>query len=238
MENTMVTAADNIVGLTANNPISAVRQQFFVNKFLHHAQEVLKMCFKSYQRFGPDQIFFRVTGVADPMQFDKGNPDEDFDIKISFDVLNNDPETVEARLSQFVNLLQLDRNGRINVDALLEMSAAQIDPIMADAFLQPAEQAQQQVVKQVTEDLSKIYAGIEVGARPNGAQIALEIVRQYAVQPDILARLQQDEAFRARLEKYTAQYQFAMTQMQNAEVGRLGTAPAQMGEVQTQTLNQ
>jgi len=238
MENTMVTAADNIVGLTANNPISAVRQQFFVNKFLHHAQEVLKMCFKSYQRFGPDQIFFRVTGVADPMQFDKGNPDEDFDIKISFDVLNNDPETVEARLSQFVNLLQLDRNGRINVDALLEMSAAQIDPIMADAFLQPAEQAQQQVVKQVTEDLSKIYAGIEVGARPNGAQIALEIVRQYAVQPDILARLQQDEAFRARLEKYTSQYQFALTQMQNAEVGRIGTAPAQMGEVQTQTLNQ
>ena len=238
MENTMVTAADNIVGLTVNNPISSVRQQFFVNKFLHHAQEVLKMCFKSYQRFGPDQIFFRVTGVADPMKFDKGNPDEDFDIKISFDVLNNDPETVEARLSQFVNLLQLDRNGRINVDALLEMSAAQIDPIMADAFLQPAEQAQQQVVKQVTEDLSKIYAGIEVGARPNGAQIALEIIRQYAVQPDILARLQQDEAFRARLEKYTAQYQFALTQMQNAEVGRLGTAPAQMGEVQTQTLNQ
>ena len=238
MENTMVVAADNIVGLNANNPLSSVRQQFFVNKFLYHAQEVLKMCFKSYQRFGPDQIFFRVTGVADPMKFDKGNPDEDFDIKISFDVLNNDPETVEARLGQFVNLLQLDRNGRINVDALLEMSAAQIDPIMADAFLQPAEQAQQQVVKLVTEDLAKIYAGIEVGARPNGAQVALEVIRQYASQPDVLARLQQDEAFRARLEKYTAQYQFALTQMQNAEIGRLGTAPAQMGGVETQTLNQ
>jgi hypothetical protein len=36
------------------------------------------------------------------MQFDKGNPDEDFDIKISCDVLNNDPETHEARLAQFV----------------------------------------------------------------------------------------------------------------------------------------
>lgn len=238
MENTMVVAADNIVGLNAENPLSPIRQQFFVNKFLYHAQEVLKMCFKSYQRFGPDQVFFRVTGVADPMRFDKGNPDEDFDIKISFDVLNNDPETVEARLGQFVNLLQLDRNGRINVDALLEMSAAQIDPIMADAFLQPAEQAQQQVVKLVTEDLAKIYAGIEVGARPNGAQIALEVIRQYASQPDVLARLQQDEAFRNRLEKYTSQYQFALTQVQNAEIGRLGTAPAQMGEVQTQTLNQ
>jgi hypothetical protein len=238
MENTMIDAADKIVGLAADNPISQIRQQFLVNKFLNHAQEVLKACFKSYQRFGPEQMFFRVTGVADPMRFDKGNPDEDFDIKISFDVLNNDPETVEARLTQFVNLLQLDKNGRINVDALLEISATQIDPIMADAFLQPAEQAQQQVVKLVTDDLSKIYAGIEAGARPNGAQIALEVIKQYVAQQDVMGRLQQDESFRTRLEKYTAQYQFALTQQQNAEIGRLGTAPAQMGGVETQTINQ
>ena len=238
MEKTMIDAADKIVGLALDNPISQIRQQFLVNKFLNHAQEVLKACFKSYQRFGPEQMFFRVTGVADPMRFDKGNPDEDFDIKISFDVLNNDPETVEARLTQFVNLLQLDKNGRINVDALLEISATQIDPIMADAFLQPAEQAQQQVVKLVTDDLSKIYAGIEAGARPNGAQIALEVIKQYVAQQDVMARLQQDESFRTRLEKYTAQYQFALTQQQNAEIGRLGTAPAQMGGVETQAINQ
>ena len=238
MEKTMITAADDIVGLNPENPISQVRQQFFVNKFLGHAEEVLKLAFKSYQRFGPDQVFFRVTGVADPMKFDKGNPDEDFDIKISFDVLNNDPDTHEARLSQFVQLLQLDRNGRINADALLEAMAASIDPIMADSILQPAEQASQQVVKFVTEDLSKIYAGIEVGARPNGAQIALEVIKQYVSQPDVMGRLQQDESFRGRLEKYTTQYQFAMTQVQNAEIGKIGTTPAQMGGVQTQALQQ
>ena len=238
MERTMIEAADKIVGLSVNDPISPIRQQFFINKFLSHAQDVLKMAFKCYQRFGPDQVFFRVTGVADPMQFDKGNPDEDFDIKISFDVLNNDPDTQEARLGQFVNLLQLDKNGRINADSLLEAMAAAIDPIMADAILQPAEQASQQVVKLVTEDLSKIYAGIEVGARPNGAQIALQVVQQYAQQPDVAQRLQQDEAFAARLQKYVAQYQFALQQMQNAQIGRLGTAPAQMGQMSTQNLQQ
>lgn len=195
------------------------------------------MAFKCYQRFGPDQVFFRVTGVADPIQFDKGDPNEDFDIRISFDVLNNDPETQEAKLSQFVSLLQLDKNGRINADSLLEAMAGSIDPIMADAILQPAEQAQQQVVKLVTDDLSKIYAGIEAGARPNGAQIALQVVQQYVAQPDIAQRLQQDEAFSARLQKYASQYQFALTQMQNAQIGRIGTAPAQMGEVSTQAIN-
>jgi hypothetical protein len=238
MERTMIEAADKIVGLFPNDPIGQVRQQFFINKFLTHAQDVLKMAFKCYQRFGPDQVFFRVTGVADPMRFDKGNPDEDFDIKISFDVLNNDPDTQEARLGQFVSLLQLDKNGRINADSLLEAMAAAIDPIMADAILQPAEQAQQQVVKMVTEDLSKIYAGIEVGARPNGAQIALQVVQQYTQQPDVAQRLEQDESFRARLEKYVTQYQFALQQMQNAQIGKIGTAPAQMGDVNTQTLQQ
>jgi hypothetical protein len=112
--------------------------------------------------------------------------------------------------------------------------AASIDPVMADAILQPAEQAQEQVVKMVTEDLSKIYAGIEVGARPNGAQIAMQVLQQYTQQPDVAQRLQQDESFRARLEKYANQYQFALQQMQNAQIGKLGTAPAQMGEMTTQ----
>ena len=236
MERTMIGAADKIVGLAVDDPLSSIRQQYFVNKFLSHTQDVIKMAFKCYQRFGPDQVFFRVTGVADPMQFDKGNPDEDFDIKISFDVLNNDPETHEARLAQFVQLLQLDKNGRINTDSLLEHMAGSIDPIMADAVLQPAEQASQQVVKMVTDDLAKIFAGIEMPARPNGAQVALQVIQQYVAQQDVAQRLEQDETFRGRLEKYAQQYQFALTQMQNAQIGRIGTQPAQMGEMTTQNV--
>lgn len=236
MERTMIGAADKIVGFAVDDPLSSIRQQYFVNKFLSHTQDVIKMAFKCYQRFGPDQVFFRVTGVADPMQFDKGNPDEDFDIKISFDVLNNDPETHEARLKQFVQLLQLDKNGRINTDSLLEHMAGSIDPIMADAVLQPAEQASQQVVKMVTDDLAKIFAGIEMPARPNGAQVALQVIQQYVAQQDVAQRLEQDETFRGRLEKYAQQYQFALTQMQNAQIGRIGTQPAQMGQMTTQNV--
>jgi hypothetical protein len=51
-----------------------------------------------------------------------------------------------------------------------------------------------------------------------------------------MQRVQQDESFRARLEKYQKQYAFQMQQMQNAQIGKIGTAPAQMGEMQTQGL--
>ena len=235
MESTLTNLADKLVGLD-DSQISEIRKQFLVDKFLSHTAEVLRMAFKCFQRFGPDEVFFRVTGIPDAQLMDKGNPDESFDIMINFDVQNNDPETVEKKLQQFVQLNSLNANGRLNVDALLDVAAASIDPVMADAILQPVEDAQQQIVKDVTDDLAKIYSGIEMPARPAGAQIALQAIQQYAQQPDIAQRLQTDEAFAARMQKYIGQYTFQMQQAQNAQIGRVGTAPAAMGDIQTQNL--
>lgn len=228
MEQTMEDQADRLCGLDEKSQISQIRQQFLVDKFLQHSAEVLRMCYRCFQRFGPDSIFFRVTGVPDPQTFDKGNAEENFDIVVNYDVLNSDTESQEKKLEQIVALTQMDRNGRINVDRLLDTVANAIDPVLADSILQPTEVAQEQIVKKVTDDLTKIFAGIEVNAQPNGAQIALQLIQEYAQQPDITQRLQTDQSFAARIEKYSAQYTFQLQQMQNAQIGRLGTAPAQM----------
>ena len=236
MEQTLLNQADRMIGLDPQDPMSQSRQQFMVDKFLGHVAEVIRMSYKCFQRFGPDQVFFQVTGIPDPQVINKGNPNENFDIMINFDVLDTDPETVEKKLQGFVSLQQLNVNNRINVDGLLDIAAASIDPVMADAVLQPAPDAQEEMVKNVTDDLTKIFAGIEMPARPAGAQIAMQVIQQYVQQPDIAQRLQQDEAFRGRLEKYQGQYTFQMQQAQNAQIGRIGTAPAQMGEVSTQNM--
>ena len=235
IETTLQAQADRLMGLD-DSPISQLKKQYLVNKFLKHSAEVIKLAYKCYQRFGPDSTFFRVTGSPDPQMFGKGDPNEDFDVTISYDVLNTDPDTQEKKLAQIQALTALDRNGRINVDNLLTVIANSVDPVLADQVLQPVEDAMEQVVKQVTDDLSKIFAGIEMPARPTGGQIAMQVIQQYTAQPDVTARLQQDEAFRARLEKYANQYTFQMQQQQNAQIGRIGTEPAQMGNIQTQTM--
>jgi hypothetical protein len=237
LEQTMLQQANTMMGLDHENPMSRIRQQHFVDKFLHHVRDVIRLAFKCYQRFGPEQVFFRVTGVSDPQRFSRGDPNENFDIVVNYDVLSADPENLETQLNQFVSLVQFDRNGRINMDRMLEVMASAVNPVLADAVLQPAEEAQQQIVKQVTDDLSKIYAGIEVGARPNGAQVAMQTIQQYLQQPDVGQRFQQDKPFQDRLNKYMQQYQFQMQQMQNAQIGKIGTAPAQMGDVSTQGLS-
>jgi len=106
--------------------------------------------------------------------------------------------------------------------------------VLASTILQPAQAAQDQIVKQVTDDLAKISAAIEMPARPNGAQVAMQVIQQYASQPDVQQRLAQDEAFRGRLEKYQQQYVFQMQQAQNAQIGKIGTAPANVGGMETQ----
>jgi hypothetical protein len=231
IENTLLELADKLTGLDESN-VGRVRQQFLVDKFLSHTAKVIRMAFKCFQRFGPDEVFFRVTGVPDPQTMSKGDPDEDFDIMINFDVLNTDPETVEYKLRQFVQLNQLNVNGRMNVDNLLDIAAASIDPVMADSIIEPIENSQKQIVDDVNSDLVKIFSGIESNARPAGAQIAMGVIQRYAQQPDIAQRLESDEGFKARMEKYAGQYTFQMQQMQNAETGRRGTAPAQMGGMQ------
>jgi hypothetical protein len=238
VEVSMTAQADRAVGLDMSNPISASRQQFVVSKFLDHVRDVLNMAWKLYQRMGPDEVFFQVTGNPNPQVMTKGSADENFSIVVNFDSQSNDPETAETQLKNMVSLVQLDRNGIMDVNKLLEFTASSINPIFADYVLQPAEEAQQKVAKNVTDDLAKIFAGIEVPAQPNGAQMAMQMIQAYVQQPDVAARAQQDEAFGARLQKYMEQYQFQLQQMQNAEIGRIGTAPAQMGGVMTQQMQQ
>jgi len=238
VEVSMTAQADRSVGLDMSNPISASRQQFVVSKFLDHVRDVLNMAWKLYQRMGPDEVFFQVTGNPNPQVMTKGSADENFSIVVNFDSQSNDPETAETQLKNMVSLVQLDRNGIMDVNKLLEFTASSINPIFADYVLQPAEEAQQKVQKNVTDDLAKIFAGIEVPAQPNGAQMAMEMIQAYVQQPDIMQRAQQDEAFGARLQKYMEQYQFQLQQMQNAEIGRIGTAPAQMGGMTTQGMEQ
>ena len=238
IEAQMISQADKAVGLDMENPLAAIRQQFIVNKFLDHVKDILGLAFKLFQRMGPDEVFFQVTGNPDNQVITKGDADDNFTIMVSFDTRETDPETVETQMKNMATLMQIDRNGRIDVNKLLELLTAQINPFMADYILQPAEEAQDKMKKDITDDITKIYAGMEVPARPNGSQIAMQLIQQYAQQPNVAQRLQSDEGFAAGLEKYYKQYEMEAMQAQNAVTGRLGTQEAKIGEISTQNMGE
>ena len=228
--------AMDLVGLNPSNELSAQRQQFFINKFLNHCSGILKKAYKSFLVFGPDEKFFRVTGYPNEMTIYKSPEDEEIDVCISFDVQNQDPEMMKSKIDAVLQLARTSPSNTFNLEATEQLAINAIDPSIADMIIQPEGQGQEEMIKNVTDDLTKIYAGIPVGARPNGGQIAMQVIQEYVSQEAIQARMQSDATFGANIQNYVAQYQQQVVQQQNAEIGRLGANPAQMGSVSTQNI--
>jgi hypothetical protein len=230
--------AMDLVGLNEGSQMSAQRQQFFVDKFLTHCSDILKLAYKAFLVFGPDEKFFRVTGYPNEMVIYRSPDDEEIDVCISFDVQNQDPEMMKAKIAAILELARNSPNNTFNLQAAEQLAANAIDPSIADVIIQPQGEGQEEMVKNVTDDLTKIYAGIPVGARPNGGQIAMQVIQEYTQQEDIQKRMAEDAGFVANIQNYAAQYQQQVVQQQNADIGRLGAAPAQMGNIQTQNIEE
>jgi len=230
--------AMDLVGLNEDSQLSSQRQQFFIDKFLTHCSDILKLAYKAFLVFGPDEKFFRVTGYPNEMVIYRSPDDEEIDVCISFDVQNQDPEMMKAKIAGILELARNSPSNTFNLQAAEQLAANAIDPSIADVIIQPQGQGQEEMVKDVTDDLTKIYAGIPVGARPNGGQIAMQVIQEYTQQEDIQKRMAEDAGFVANIQNYAAQYQQQVVQQQNAEIGRLGAAPAQMGNIETQNIEE
>lgn len=226
VEEVLLKQAKMLVGLDPEDPLAPSKQQFYIDKYLSHVQKVVRKIFRAFLMYGDEEVFFRVTGYPERLKVTKADLSDEYDINISFDVLNNDPESLDRKLTAMARAFQFDRNGKLDNDAWLEMYSYAVDPIMADAIVQPSGAAVEQTVGKVLTDLSKVYSGIEVGAQPNGAAVAMQVIQAYVSQPDIQERLQREPEFAERLQKYAGQYQMQLMQQQNAAVGKLGTAPA------------
>lgn len=213
-----------------------MKQQANINRWLRSWVRVYEHVYALYKQYGPDEEFFRVIGSMSPQaqRFSKGDRGEKYDIYLNFDVLNQDPEILMAKYKQIGDIAaQWDRYGQVDSGQYLQVMIEAIDPIIAERILLPKEQASQKEVNEEQNDLTKIWSGIDTDVPTNAAhEIRLQVAQNYLQGSqeipalDVQQRLQSDEAFRARMEKHIKQLQFAITQKQNAQIGRLGTAPA------------
>jgi len=234
IEEFVMKEALNLVGLDPDNPLSPQRQQQRIEKFLQHAKECLKMAYKAYVLWGDPELEFRVTGQPEPLSLKDSDLSADLDVSINFDSLNQDPENMRNKVEAFLNLMRSDATGRFSQDDMLEVAANMIDPSIADQVLKPIEEARNEILKKVAEDLALIWSGQSVGAQPNGAQIAIEYIQQYAQKQSIQQRIAGDPDYAEALQTYVGQYEFQLQQQQNAVTGRIGTEPAELQGVNTQ----
>lgn len=230
--------ADRYFGRNAPgvDPIEAqMKQQEIIDKVFQHLKHVLDQVFSLYQQYGPDEEYFRVTGVQDMQKFNKGQAGERFDFYMQFDAALQDPAQILERVKAIAELGgMLDRNGVLDTEQLLTIAVGQILPGAAESVMMPKETASQKAIEEERQTITEIYAGVPPNVRPQDAhEMKLQVFQQWLAQPDISEKVQQDPALQERISQYLKQRQFAVTQRQNAEIGRLGTAPTEFGETPT-----
>jgi len=226
--------ADRYFGRNAPgvNPVEAqMKQQEVIDKVFHHLKLLLDQVYSLYQQYGPDQEYFRVTGMQDMQKYDKGNAGERFDFYMQFDAATQDPEQMLERVKAIAQLgAQLDKNGTLDTERLLQIAVGQILPGAAESIMLPKETASQKAMDEERQTIAEIYAGVPPNVRPNDAhEMKLQVFQQWLQQPDVAQKVQQDPALQERIQNYMQQRQMQVQQKQNAEIGRLGAAPTQFG---------
>jgi hypothetical protein len=215
------------------DPVEAqMKQQFLIDKVFNHLRQVLDQVYSLYQQYGPDQEFFRVTGMQDLQKFNKGNPGERFDFSIQFDAASQDPAQMLERTKAIAELAPvLDRNGTLDTERLLQIQVNQLLPGAAESIMIPKETASQKAVEEERQTIAEIYAGVPPNVRPNDAhEMKLQIFQQWLAQPDVAQKVQEDPALQERIQNYLQQRTFQVQQRENAAIGRLGATPTQFGE--------
>jgi len=205
--------------------------------WLNKWQIVFRKVFTLHMQYGPDEEFYRVIGQQSdkPSKFNKADFNGKYDLYLAYDVLNNDPEMWQAKIKAMGEVAaQFDRNGQVDYSKLLQKAFDMIDPILAEDVLVPQEMAAQKEVTETQGDISRMWAGVDLDAPTTGInpELRLQVIKNWMTgvpdnpAVDVQARVMADESLRKRIERYSQQLQFQMDQRENAQIGRIGTAPA------------
>ena len=230
MEEFLEKEANFISGLLEDR-ISVERQQYIVNRALHHVASLARIAYRMFtQYYRGNEIYFQITGR--PEQFTYQRTSEDLEIDFFFDVRTNDPKFVQETTDFLTALRNFDTTGRIDPSNLIDVMVNLRAPQFATRLLRSQEEAQEDVIRNVASDLALIWSGQSVPARQQGAQIALQYIEQYTQKPSVAARLQSDAQFAEDLANYVGRYEFQMQQLQNAQIGRTGGEPTDLEQAQ------
>ena len=209
-----------------------MKQQRNIDKVFQHLKHVIDQVWTLYQQYGPDEEYFRVTGMRDMQKFAKGRAGERFDFYMQFDAATQDPEQMLERVKTVGELGgMLDKNGTLDTEKLLQLAIGQVLPGASEKVLLPKETASQKAMEEERQLIAELVAGVPPNVREQDAhEMKLQVFTQWLQQPDIQQKAQQDQALQERIQTYMQQRQMQIQQKQNAQIGRLGTAPTQFGQ--------
>lgn len=204
------------------------RKQRMVTRWLMGWGEAAGMCLQLSQQFGPDEIWFRVVGSAkaQPLKATRAEIQGKFDLHLSWNVLNQDPELLQAKLDLLLKLLGADVNGVVDRTELMTVIFEYLDPNLGERLLQPMEAAAQREIEDEKTVFARMMTGQEEDVKPDGQayQLRMRVMKQLLeTNPVAQQAYQSNERVKEVMDKRMKQLDFQVQQkMVNPMIGRLG----------------
>jgi hypothetical protein len=219
-------------------PLTMLMQQTAVDRWLRSCKALVAQAFALMQQYVTDQEIMRVSGAMPaPFQVTREAIQGKFDLVAEFDVRDLDDEHLGKKLQYIAQVaVPLDVAGVIDRANLVKFIVGAVDPSLANQIVRSEQAATAAEAEEEQLALTKISAGIEPPLPEQGVNPQLRLqVLQGAIQanPQLQQRYAQDEIYKAMVDARGQALQFQMTQIQNAQIGRVGAVPALAAQPQT-----
>jgi hypothetical protein len=216
--------------------LAQMKAQSQVNKFLAMWRQALRMVFSLTRQYLSPEEFARVTGVP-PAPSGARDIEREYDLTLSFDVRELDPEHVAVKLAAVKDtVLPVDVGGAIDRTRLVGTMLRAIDPSLIPELMQDQASAGRKLFERVQQEIALMSLGNEPiytdGLDPTSRR-QLEYAQQIIFgdglgrggNPRYQQQLQSDERFRSLLDNWQKNKMQSIVQEENKMVGRTGVKP-------------
>ena len=199
-------------------------------------EEVVRVLWAHVQAYVSTVTATRIAGRAVSVKATEEDLMGSADVNVEFSALSLNHKAATEMADWMGKLAPLDRGGRIDWGAGVEVLARAFDAQLAERIVLPGDVAAQQVEDQEQGDIAKIVSGQLPPVRQGAEEVRLRKISEWMQNPTSQQMMQGDPAIQQRIEQRIQAYQFALTQRQNAVIGATGYDPSKdpvLGQEQT-----
>jgi hypothetical protein len=170
-----------------------------------------------------------IAGQPVQLQATRAEIQGQFNLSLKFDVSDLNLEYT-TKVLDFISrlLVPLDVNGIIDRNKLIAFAARKFSPELADKIVRQSEDVQMSEIEDEQGAIARMAAGVEPPFKEGkNANLRAQVLRESVQKSPRLAQLLQADPdnFGALYENRLKQYDFAVQQQQNAQIGRVGGQP-------------
>lgn len=208
--------------------LTALHQEDLVSTWVLELRQVLEQILQLCQQYMTDEQVSRVSGqLGRAWQVSAAEIQGAFDLSVEADPRDLNMEMLKEKWGFLEMILKYDRAGRVDFSKLIEIAMSWLDPNLASGVLVPVDVANQKQVDEELDALNKMLVGIEPPMEPQPGmnyQMRVQVLSD-AIQrnPEMQRRIAGQPDTAALVENRMKFLQFQMQQIDNAQIGRVGT---------------